>query len=150
MFACTKSSIKKNTCHCRERLHWWLSLLLNIELCFTYKKQSSRVVFHWFLAPTWNKLSNGITLYLQIGLLTNIKICYKRNRRCHHCLATMSAHTHAYRCPLEGNLVCEQSRYMYKRYISFYINTKNNSKIDYSYSNNWSTADYGESINSVL
>ena len=40
---------------------------------------------------------------------------------CHHCLATMSAHTHAYYYPLEGNLVCEQSCYtMYKRYITLH------------------------------
>ena len=39
---------------------------------------------------------------------------------CHHCLATMSVHTHAYHYPLERNQVCEQSRYMYKRYITLH------------------------------
>ena len=41
------------------------------------------------------------------------------------------------------------NRFMQERYSAIYINTKNNSKIDFSYSNDWYGAGYWDLINGV-
>ena len=71
---------------------------------------------------------------------------------CHHYLTTMSVQCMCIiiLClKVERKWVCEQSLYAVKT-VCYYINTKNNSKIDFSYNDDWYTAGYGEFINGVL
>ena len=76
--------------------------------------------------------------------------CFDDIYHCH--LATTSVHMHAYCysfCKVEQIQFCEQSLYVGK--IEYYcVNTKNNSKMDYSYNDNRCTIGYGDLIISIL
>ena len=82
--------------------------------------------------PEQIKLANRKLLYQWLGLLINIKMCYKRNGPkvgcfagyCHH-------HTHAEQKQGFEQLICVE------RGTSYYVNTKNSIKIDFSYDDNW-------------
>ena len=58
---------------------------------------------------------------------------------CHNCVATVGAHMHTYLYPLFQS----GTKKSLKRSRTFtYVNTKNNSKVDFSYNDTWCTAGY--------
>ena len=86
-----------------EKINQWLSLLINIKLC--YRKQANGVVVLWVALPLFKKLVNRKMLYQWMGLLTNVWICYKETGSkvgcfagffSHHHSVTLSVHTHIY------------------------------------------------------
>ena len=71
---------------------------------------------------------------------------------CHRCLTSMSVHMHAYCYPLFENRMKTDlwTISLCRKDIALYINTKSNSKVDYSYNGIWCTAGYGGLVIGIL
>ena len=82
MFVCAKSSIEQSICHWGKiaYVYQWLSLLINIKLCYKKERVNMVVVCMLVALTCLKKLVNREMLYQWMGLLTNVILNHVINK----------------------------------------------------------------------
>ena len=129
--------------------------LINIKSYFS-RNELIKWLFCWLLYPTWKNLVNRKAWCWWMGLLQFIN---EMSSKVGFLLVSVTIIWWPWVCicmritslclKVEWKQVCEQSLYVGKIEY-YYVNTKNNSKVDYSHNNNWCTVGYGNLIIGIL